>query len=240
MESTAKSVNVKKMIIRVLIYILGIFSLAIATVITINSNLGIGSTNSLPYVISCIAKVKYGTLVIGYFSLLVLLQIIILRKDFKPVQLAQVLFSVAFGYFVNVATILIGGFVLPTYVGQLAMIAMAVVIVGFGVTCYVSAQLVPMPPEGLELAISVKSGMSFPVIKTIFDCISVGSAIALSFLFLGGLRGVREGTVIIAVLSGTCVGIFRKLLGPTIRKLCFEEVKTETSAAAQQEAIQKE
>lgn len=232
MESTKQSVNVKKMIMRVFIYLLGIFCLAIATVITINSNLGIGSTNSLPYVLSCIVKMKYGTLVIGYFSLLVLLQIIILRKDFKLVQLTQVVFSVAFGYFVNLAFELVGGFMLPTYAGKVAMILIAIVIVGFGIACYVSAELVPMPPEGLELAISAKSGISFPVVKTMWDCFSVASAIALSLLYLGELVGVREGTVMIAVLSGGCVGIWRKLLGPTIRKLCFDEEKVVSQRVA--------
>ena len=56
----------------------------------------------------------------------------------------------------------------------------------------------------------------------IIDCLVVGVAIALSFLFLGGLSGIREGTVITAVVVGRVIGLIRRPLAPLLRRLCPE------------------
>jgi uncharacterized membrane protein YczE len=45
----------------------------------------------------------------------------------------------------------------------------------------------------------------------------------LCFLFLGKLVGIREGTVVTALLAGKIMGILRKPLCPLIKKVCFDE-----------------
>ena len=43
----------------------------------------------------------------------------------------------------------------------------------------------------------------------------------VGFLFLGKLTGIREGTILTALLVGKTMAFFRKLLAPRIQKLCF-------------------
>lgn len=46
------------------------------------------------------------------------------------------------------------GFVIPTYFGQLLMMAISIVLVALGVAIYMDVKLINMPMEGMTLAIS--------------------------------------------------------------------------------------
>ncbi len=106
-------------VFRVLFYVLGLFVMALGVAIAANSNLGISPVNSLPYVVSEAVHRDPGTCVTLVFCSYILLQIIILRREFKWINLLQIVFSTIFGYFVNFTKTLVGDFAIPTYAGQL-------------------------------------------------------------------------------------------------------------------------
>ncbi len=210
-------------VIRVAIYCLGLFLLAMGVAISVNSNLGVSPVNSLPYVISKIINVQLGTCVTAVFCCYILMQIIILRKEFQIINLLQIVFSTIFGYFVDFSKMLIGDFAIPTYFGRLAMLAVSIVFIALGIMLYMDVEMVPMPMEGLTACLAKKLKKPFPTMKTIVDCIVVGSGIVLCFVFLGGLDGIREGTVITAMVTGKLIAILRKPLSPVVKKICFGE-----------------
>ena len=210
-------------VIRVLIYCLGLLSLAFGVAFSVNSNLGVSPVNSLPYVISRILKMQMGTCVTAVFCFYILLQILILGRKFNPVNLLQILFSTIFGYFVDFAKMVLGDFAIPTYFGQLTMLAISIPLIALGIVLYMDAQLVPMPMEGLSSCLADKFGVSFPNMKTIIDCLVVGIGLVLCFVFLGGLDGLREGTIITAVVTGKVIAILKKPLSPVLKKICFGE-----------------
>lgn len=207
--------------IRVLIYVLGLFFMALGVAFSVNSNLGVSPVNSLPYVVSEVSGAALGTCVIVIFCTYILLQIIILRREFKPINLCQIIFSTIFGYFTNFTKALLGSFTLPTYAGQLVMLAISIVLVAIGVLLYVEVDLVPMPMEGLSMTLAKKMNISFPNMKIIVDCLVVVAGIAISFLFLHKLVGIREGTVITAIVVGKLIALLKKPLSPIVQKLCF-------------------
>ena len=209
--------------IRILIYCGALFLMAVGVALSVNSNLGVSPVNSLPYVISQIIHVQMGTCVTVLFCFYILLQIIILRKEFHPVNLLQIVFSTVFGYFVDFAKLLVGDFALPTYFGKLAMLAASIFLIALGVMLYIDVELVPMPMEGLSSCVAKKLGKPFPTMKTVVDCIVVLTGVVLSFVFLGKLDGIREGTVITAAVTGKLIAVFRKWLSPTIKRVCFGE-----------------
>ena len=210
-------------VIRVLIYCLGLLSLAFGVAFSVNSNLGVSPVNSLPYVISRILKVQMGTCVTAVFCFYILLQILILGRKFNPVNLLQILFSTIFGHFVDFAKMVLGDFAIPTYFGQLTMLAVSIPLIALGIVLYMDAQLVPMPMEGLSSCLAEKFGVSFPNMKTIIDCLVVGIGLVLCFVFLGGLDGLREGTIITAVVTGKVIALIKKPLSPILKKICFGE-----------------
>ncbi len=208
-------------VIRILIYILGLFSLAMGVAVSANSDLGISPVNSLPYVISAVVRRDPGTCVTLVFCFYILLQIIILRREFKPVNLFQIAFSTVFGYFVNFTKDLVGDWALPGYPGKLVMLCISIVLIAVGVVLYVEVELVPMPMEGLSLCIAQKTGVAFHNMKIIIDCLVVVVGVVLSFLFLHKLAYIREGTVITAIVTGKVMALVKKPLSPLIQKVCF-------------------
>jgi hypothetical protein len=98
-----------------------------------------------------------------------------------------------------------------------------VVLIGFSLVLYIDVKIAPMPAEGLVGCLSEKLGKPFSQMKTAFDCTSVLVGAILCLVFLGKLVGIREGTVLTALLAGKMMGILRKWVGPWIQKLCFGE-----------------
>lgn len=225
-------------VIRILIYILGLFCLAMGVAISANSNLGISPVNSLPYVVSAILPPDPGTCVVIVFCLYILLQVLILRRDFTPIQLTQILFSTIFGSFVNLTKALVGDFALPTYAGQLVMLAVSILFIAVGVVLYVEVDLVPMPMEGLSLALSRKTGVPFHNMKIIIDCLVVVLGVVLSLLFLGKLVYIREGTVITALATGKVMALVKRWLSPAIQRVCFGPAGQEKDPAHHKEEPQ--
>ena len=215
-----KTIHPMKLAARLGIYCLGLLILAFGIALAVNSKLGVSPVSSLPYVASLITNISLGTCTTVIYGLYILLQMVLSRK-FQPALLLQLVFSTIFGWFVDGAKFLLGDFCLPTYLGQLAMLAASILLIGFSLVLYIDVQLAPMPAEGLVGCISPKNGKPFSSMKTAFDCTSVLVAAVLSLLFLGRLTGIREGTVLTALLVGKTMGTLRKFVGPWIRKLCF-------------------
>ena len=213
----------KHLAARVAVYILGLLCLAFGITFAINSNLGTTPVNALPLVASRIFNVTIGVSVTVFFSLCLLLQIVLLRKEFKPINLTQLIYSFIFGYFVDFAEFVVGDFIIPTYAGQMTMLAISLIFIPSGLSLYLEAKLVPMPPEGLVVSIMQKlpKTTTFAIVKVILDCALVALAIALAFIFLGGAYGVREGTVILAIFIGKLMPYTRKVISYVLGKLGF-------------------
>ena len=210
-------------VFRVLIYCFGLFLMALGVAFSVNSNLGVSPVNSLPYVVSQIIGIQMGSCVTAIFCFYILLQIVLLRKEFKPVNFLQIVFSTIFGYFVDFAKMLVGDFAIPTYFGQLAMLAISIVLIAVGVLLYMDVELVPMPMEGLSSTIARKLNKPFPTMKTDIECVVVMTGVILCLVFFGKLDGIREGTVITAVVTGKLIAVFKKPISPVVKRICFGE-----------------
>ena len=218
-----KKINPLQLAARLGIYCLGLLILAFGIALSVNCSLGVSPVSSLPYVVSRILGISLGTCTTIVYAVYVLLQMLLNGRKFQPKLLLQLVFSTIFGYFVDGAKYILGDFILPTYFGQLAMLAASIVLLGFSLVLYIEVDLAPMPAEGLVGCLAAKLGKPFPTVKILFDCASVLVGSVLCFLFLGKLVGIREGTIVTALLVGKIMGAVRKRLAPGIRKVCFGE-----------------
>ena len=215
-----KTTTPAKLAARLAIYCLGLLILAFGIALAVNSNLGVSPVSSLPYVVSQIAGISLGTCTILVYICYILLQMVISRK-FQPALLLQLVFSTIFGWFVDGAKFVLGDFCLPGYFGQLAMLAASILLIGFSLVLYIDVQLAPMPAEGLVGCLSEKLHKPFSSMKTFVDCSSVLLGAVLSLVFLHKLTGIREGTVLTALLVGKMMGLLRKSVAPLIKRICF-------------------
>ena len=184
---------------------------------SVNADLGVSPVSTLPYVLSQITVFTLGQLTTAMMAVFILLQIVILRKEFKWFNLAQMAFSFIFGYFVDFSQFLLGDLVLPTYFGRLGMLAIAIVLIAIGIVLFIGAKIVPLPTEGFCLAIvQKKAGAKFHIVKMMMDCSLVVIGLALALIFMDELHGIREGTIISAVLIGKIIPYVRKMFAPIL------------------------
>lgn len=197
---------------RYLVFLVGLFINALGVSLITLADLGTSPISSIPYVLSLNFSMTLGEFTIIFSMLMIVLQLIILRKNFKPEHFLQIPISVLFGYFIDM-TMAMMYFVDPqTYPGKLIALLAGCVILGFGVYLEVAANVAMLPGESFVRAVSSTWKTEFGTTKVAFDVSMTVIAAVLSFLLAFQLDGVREGTVIAALLVGLIARAFGRMI----------------------------
>lgn len=211
---------------RYIIFLVGLFVNSLGVSLITKANLGTSPISSIPYVLSLNFPLTLGNFTIIFSILLIILQLFILRKNFKLEHLLQIPISILFGYFIDL-TMLLFSFVNPTaYIAKLIYLLIGCVILGFGVYMEVLADVAMLPGESFVRAIVQTWHREFGSTKVCFDVSMAVIAAALSFILAHRLDGVREGTVIAALLVGFLARQFGRLLAFVKPMLFPEDYKT--------------
>ena len=188
--------------IRLGLLCLGLATMAFGVAFSIKAGLGTSPISSVPYVTSEISGLSVGCTTIVMNFLFVLIQILILRKQYDWFQLLQFPAAILFGLVIDLAGKVIQPLNCSNYFQQWLMCLVGIFLVALGVSEEVTARLVTTAGEGIVLAVCQVSSVKFGNMKMMFDITLVCISVLLSFLFLGHLAGVREGTIAAAVLVG--------------------------------------
>jgi len=199
---------------RYLIFLLGLFVNSLGVSLITKANLGTSPISSIPYVLSLNFPFTLGNFTIFFSIFLIVLQLIILRKNFKLEHILQIPVSIIFGYFIDLTMILFSWVNPEAYIMKIVYLLIGCLILGVGVYMEVLADVVMLPGESFVRAIVLTWKTNFGTTKICFDVSMSVIAAVLSFVFAGRLAGVREGTVIAALL----VGFIARLIG---KKLVF-------------------
>ena len=89
----------KNMKVRIPMYFVGLFIMTIGIALSVKSNLGVSPVSSIPYTMTCVWGIEMGKATIIFHAALVVIQILILRRNFKWINLLQVVVGIVFGYF---------------------------------------------------------------------------------------------------------------------------------------------
>ena len=199
---------------RYLIFLLGLFVNSLGVSLITKANLGTSPISSIPYVLSLNFPFTLGNFTIFFSIFLIVLQLIILRKNFKLEHILQIPVSIIFGYFIDLTMILFSWVNPEAYIMKIVYLLIGCLILGVGVYMEVLADVVMLPGESFVRAIVLTWKTNFGTTKICFDVSMSVIAAVLSFVFARRLAGVREGTVIAALL----VGFIARLIG---KKLVF-------------------
>lgn len=197
---------------RIIFLCLGLTIMAFGVAFSIKAALGTSPISSVPYVTSTISGLSVGTTTIIMNFMFVLIQIAILRKKYDWFQLLQFPAAIVFGTMIDVAEYLLKPVEFSNYLEQRLLCVVGVFLVALGVSVEVMANLVTTAGEGIVLAICQVAPVKFSNMKVAFDVTLVCISIALSFIFLGHLDGVREGTIAAAVFVGLITKQTNKLM----------------------------
>lgn len=190
---------------RCLLLVAGLLIMAFGVAFSIQAGLGTSPISSLPYVLSLFAPLTVGTATIALHVTLILLQILVLRRRYDPVQLLQLPVALVFGALTDFSVWVLQALTPTTYLMQWMFCVVGILLVGIGVSFEVTANVVTLAGEGMVLALCKVFPLKFSNTKVGFDVTLVVLSSILSLLFLGHLAGVREGTVAAAIFVGLTV-----------------------------------
>ncbi|MGN0485814.1 MAG: YitT family protein [Acutalibacteraceae bacterium] len=211
----------KELVKRYTLFILGLFFSGIGVAFTKHGELGVSPVSSVANVMSYkFDFFSMGVWLIIWNCVLIVGQIVILRKDFKPYQLLQLPLSFLFGYFTDFGMWLVSFIPVNSYFMKLLMLFIGIVVLAFGISLTVIANVIMNSGEAFVKAISDKTKREFGNIKVVFDISCVTFSIILSLLFFDmKIVGTREGTILSAVLTGFVIKFFSKLLKNKLERI---------------------
>ena len=211
----------QEIIIRTFFCILGLFIAGIGVAVTKKGELGVSPISSVANVLSLkYTDLSLGNWLIIWNCVLILGQIVVLRKKFQIFQLLQIPMSFLFGYFTDFGMWIISSIEVDTYIMRLGMVLLGTVILGFGISISVIANLILNSGEAFVKALSDTTHIEFGNLKVGFDITCVVLAIFLSLIFFDfKIVGTREGTIIAALLTGFVIKFFTKRIRKLLEKI---------------------
>nr|WP_321466946.1 cytidylate kinase family protein [uncultured Desulfobulbus sp.] len=197
---------------RTLVFICGLFIMAIGVGLSVKANLGVSPISSVPYVYSLKFPLTLGQTTIILNILLIGLQMLLLRKNYQWMQLIQIPVVLLFGWFIDL-TLPLMDWIEPTqYLSQAWYCLLGCVVLALGVFFEIKAKVTYLPGEGVAMALNRGFAIEFGKAKIGVDSSLVIVAVISSLMFLGKVQGIREGTVAAALLVGYFVRLYNKAL----------------------------
>lgn len=132
--------------------------------------------------------------------------------------------SFLFGWFTDFGVWMISFFTPKHYVVQILLVLAGTVVLGFGITLAVIANVILNSGEAFVKALSDTIHKEFGNVKIAFDISCVVVAVILSFLFFHKLVGTREGTVIAAFCTGFVVKFFSKYITAPLERFLKKNI----------------
>lgn len=199
---------------RIALMLVGIAVMALGIDIVVKADLGNSPISATPNVLSLgFTAVSFGTFMLGWQCFLVLVQIALLRREFRLVDLWQVPISVFFGVCIDAFMALLGPAAPTSYVASWLWLAGGMAVLALGIVMTVVSGTVMNCGEAVVQAVVRKTGARFGTVKVGFDLACAALACLCAFLFVGHLAGVREGTFVCAAFTGVIVNVYMGLYG---------------------------
>lgn len=205
----------KQYIYRVLMLSLGIVISAFGMTLLIKSDLGQSTISGISNNIGIVTNIKTGTVLAGINYICFIGQIVLLRNDFKLIQIVQLLVTTLFGYIVNLFLYDIGfiaNLELGNYGLKCLVLLVGIIFMAFGVGLMMIANLTFMPFEGFCNVIALKLRRQFGTIRRYVDIIFVILSLVIIIIFNIPNTTVREGTIIYTLVFGPMVNSFMKAI----------------------------
>lgn len=204
----------KNLKVRLPMYFIGLFIMTIGIAFSVRSDLGVSPVSSIPYTLTVVWNVEMGLATFLFHVVLVLIQILLLRRKFKLKNLFQLAVGVLFGLFTTFCNGLVMKIPLPDSLPfRTGMLAVSILVVAFGIFLYVPADIMPLAGEGTMLAVSEVTGFKFSNVKIGFDISMAVISLTVCLITVHSMGSVGIGTVVSAVMTGLVLGVITKLFG---------------------------
>lgn len=202
-----------ELIKRYIFLLAGLFVNGLGVSFITKAGLGTSPITSIPYTLSLGFTPTVGMFTLVFNIFLIILQVILLRRNFQLQNLLQLPIIALFSFFIDLTMSLLGFIQPETYVLKVISLVIGCLILGFGVFMEMVANVAMLPGEATVRAFSDVFSTDFGKTKIAFDSSMTVIAAILSFIMFKHLDGVREGTIVAAILVGFIARLFKKYIG---------------------------
>lgn len=194
---------------RYLLFVASLFINAFGIAFITKALLGTSPITSVTYVLSLFTPFTMGIWTILLNLLFVVLEPFLmtrreLREDLR-MYLLQIPIAFCFGLFIDFSMFMLFWLEPSAYVMKVTVLLVGCVILALGIALEVKANAAMMAGEYFVKTITRRFHGEFGYIKLGFDITLLTIACILSLVFLSDIQGVREGTVVSALLVGPIV-----------------------------------
>lgn len=202
----------KNIIIRYLVATLGLFLVALGVALSIKANLGTAPLSCPAYVLNLeYPSVSVGTFIFIVNMVYMIVQILLLRSDFKASHLMQIVASILFGYMVDACLWMLSSLSAISFLYKFLLILLASLVTAVGVSLEVKSNAWMLSAEMTVSALSKVTGKRFDVMKIVMDCSIVVISGVLAMIFFQNPFGMaaftNPGDIILARQEGIVIGL---------------------------------
>jgi uncharacterized membrane protein YczE len=190
-----KSINTH--LVKWSIYFIGLLIMTFGVVLTIKADLGVSSWDVLHIGLFYQFGLSIGTWSIIIGSLVLIFTTLLTKKLPHP---GAIINMVSCGIFIDLYLMIPYLQSPESFIGQLIMLMIGIVVFGYGMGLYISAKIGAGPRDSLMMVLVAKTGKSITLIR---------GSIEIIVLFIGWLLGgpVFIGTIITTITIGYIAGI---------------------------------
>ena len=205
--------TIKKIIQQYTLFLIGLFIASLGVAFSTKAGLGTSPVASLPYSVSLVNGLfSFG----GWLNVLsviqISIQVMLLRRKCKPVEIAiQTILAFVYGYLTNLSCWLIRDIPVNSNLEQLLYLTISCFVLAFGIWMQFRGKVAMLPGEAMNRAISEVTGKRYENIKIFFDIFYIAASAVVCLVFMGELKGVREGSIIAAVAVGLIIKLYNKI-----------------------------
>ena len=204
---------------RYLLFLIGLFIAALGVAFSTKAGLGTSPVASVPYSCSLVSGLfTFGGWLNLWSVLQITTQVLVMKGKCNYVEIAiQTALAFVYGYLTNFACWLVRDLTADTYPVQMAYMITGCFILALGIWVQFKGGVAMLPGEAMNRAIAQATGKRYENIKIFFDVVYIALSAVICLVFLGRLEGVREGSIIAALVIGTIIkgynALFDRLTG---------------------------
>lgn len=192
---------------RYLLFLVGLFIAAMGVAFSTKAGLGTSPVASVPYSCSLVSGLfTFGGWLNLWSVLQITTQVLVMKGKCNYIEIAiQTILAFVYGYLTNFACWLVRDLRADTYPVQMAYMIAGCFILALGIWIQFKGGVAMLPGEAMNRAIAQAAGKRYENIKIFFDVVYIALSAVICLVFLGRLEGVREGSIIAALVIGTII-----------------------------------
>ena len=193
-------------------YALGIVILALGTALMEKANFGMSMVVAPAYLLhlKIVKTLPFFSFGMAEYTLqaAILLLLGLAMRRFKMSYLFSFCTAVIYGLALDGVMMLTAGFPAEAMALRVVYYLLGMLLCSIGVSLLFHTCIAPEAYELFVKEVSAKIGMDIHRFKTLYDCVSCGIGVVLSFAFFGlwHFEGVKLGTILCALINGSIIG----------------------------------